>query len=162
VCFSQMVSTTYSVDDDYDTVKVWRFSNGQEIHTLGLRLSVDSVAISPDGRQLSVVWGQYHQSLEFTNRVRTLQSQRTFRQGEFLSISPDGLTLVSGSYDSTIKVWDLQTGQILRTLENSCSNQFSCYLPRWFNSVSSVSHDVLNYNIKYGMCIRQGFSTLAM
>lgn len=31
-------------------------------------------------------------------------------------ISPDGKTLVSGSYDKTIKVWDLATGKVLHTL----------------------------------------------
>src|SRR6266516_1583884 len=33
-----------------------------------------------------------------------------------IAISPDGQTLVSGSWDKTIKVWHLQTGQLLHTL----------------------------------------------
>jgi WD40 repeat protein len=36
-----------------------------------------------------------------------------------VAISPDGLTLVSSSWDDTIKIWDVQTGQILRTLRDS-------------------------------------------
>lgn len=34
-----------------------------------------------------------------------------------LAISPDGKTLVSGSKDKTIKVWNLSTGEELRTLK---------------------------------------------
>jgi WD40 repeat protein len=33
-----------------------------------------------------------------------------------VSISPDGNTLVSGSDDNTIKIWDLATGQLRQTL----------------------------------------------
>jgi serine/threonine protein kinase len=33
-----------------------------------------------------------------------------------IAISPDGQTLVSGSYDKTIKLWDLGTGKLLHTL----------------------------------------------
>jgi WD40 repeat protein len=38
---------------------------------------------------------------------------------KFLSvaISPDGQTLVSGSIDKTIKVWNLHTGELIRTLK---------------------------------------------
>jgi WD40 repeat protein len=34
-----------------------------------------------------------------------------------IAISPDGQTLVSGSWDKTIKIWHLATGQLMRTLE---------------------------------------------
>jgi len=33
-----------------------------------------------------------------------------------LTISADGKRLVSGSYDKTIKVWDLDAGKEIRTL----------------------------------------------
>src|SRR6266851_1717169 len=33
-----------------------------------------------------------------------------------VAISPDGQTLVSGSWDNTIKVWELSTGKLIRTL----------------------------------------------
>jgi WD40 repeat protein len=36
---------------------------------------------------------------------------------EALAFSPDGQTLVSGSYDHTVKVWNLKNGQIITTLD---------------------------------------------
>jgi WD40 repeat protein len=46
--------------------------------------------------------------------IRTLLGH----EGEILSvaISPDGQTLVSGSTDDTIKIWNLNTGKEIRTL----------------------------------------------
>lgn len=36
---------------------------------------------------------------------------------EALAFSPDGQTLVSGSYDHTVKVWNLKNGKLIRTLD---------------------------------------------
>ncbi len=36
---------------------------------------------------------------------------------EALAFSPDGKTLVSGSYDHTVKVWSLSNGKLIRTLD---------------------------------------------
>jgi len=33
-----------------------------------------------------------------------------------VAFSPDGCTLASGSQDETIKLWDVQTGECLKTL----------------------------------------------
>jgi WD40 repeat protein len=39
-----------------------------------------------------------------------------------LAITPDGQKLISGSWDDTIKIWDLQTGYLLNTLESHTSD----------------------------------------
>ncbi len=51
------------------------------------------------------------------------------KKGEVSSVafSPDGRTLVSGSSDTTIKIWNLATGQEIRTLNGHSS---------WVNSVA--------------------------
>ena len=71
-------------------------------------LTVESVAISPDGHTL--VGSDYS-----TIKVWSLQSGKLLRtlSGHIdsvssVAISPDGHTLVSGSDDQTIKVWSLQ------------------------------------------------------
>ncbi|MEG4861575.1 WD40 repeat domain-containing protein [Microcoleus sp. K1-B6] len=52
--------------------------------------------------------------LENFSVVRTLT--RHFDSVNSVAISPDGQTLVSGSRDKTIKIWQLSTGRELRTL----------------------------------------------
>ena len=41
------------------------------------------------------------------------------RSSQVLSVafSPDGNTIASGSYDKSIKLWNPQTGDLIRTLE---------------------------------------------
>ena len=38
-----------------------------------------------------------------------------------VAISPDGRRVVSGSYDNTLKVWDVATGKCVATLEGHSS-----------------------------------------
>jgi hypothetical protein len=47
--------------------------------------------------------------------VRTLKGHTT---ASALAISADGQTLISGGQDKAIKVWDLQTGQLRKTLQS--------------------------------------------
>ena len=55
--------------------------------------------------------------------ISSLNSQtslKTTLTGDFnkvnVAISPDGQTLAGGGWDSTIKIWNLSTGQVIRTL----------------------------------------------
>ena len=36
-----------------------------------------------------------------------------------VAISPDGKYIVSGSYDKTIKIWDIKIGENIYTIDNS-------------------------------------------
>ncbi|MEY2913906.1 MAG: hypothetical protein RLZZ184_3215, partial [Cyanobacteriota bacterium] len=51
------------------------------------------------------------------NQVKTLRGHSDWFGGiTSLAFSPDGKTLISGSQDKTIKLWDVETSQEIRTL----------------------------------------------
>ena len=53
-----------------------------------------------------------------------------------LTISLDGMLLGSGSHDNTIKLWDIQTGGVVKTFY--CHSDGACYNPHygWISSLS--------------------------
>ena len=63
---------------------------------------------------------QPQQRREITNQVRTLSLVGTLDGHtdaiSSIAISPDGTSLVSGSHDSTVRVWDIKSGENLYTL----------------------------------------------
>ena len=57
-----------------------------------------------------------------------------------VAITPDGTKIVSGSYDNTIKVWDIASGRLLNTLEGHTSSVSSVTItPRY--KIVSASYD---------------------
>jgi len=68
-----------------------------------------------------------------------------------IAVSPDGETLVSGSEDETIKIWNLKTGNLLRTLSGG-SNSSIAISPDGKTLVSG-SHDIKVWNLQSGKLI---------
>ena len=58
-----------------------------------------------------------------------------------VAISSDGQTLVSGSDDNTIKLWDLYTGQLLHTLEGHAEDVSSVVISPDGQTLASGSWD---------------------
>ncbi|TAF04316.1 MAG: hypothetical protein EAZ78_09570, partial [Oscillatoriales cyanobacterium] len=77
--------------------------------------------------------------LENVSVVRTLTGQ-SYRV-KSLAISPDGQTLVSGSFDKTIKIWQLSTGRELRTLTGHSSEVNSVAISPDGQTLVSGSYD---------------------
>ena len=60
---------------------------------------------------------------------------------ESIAVSKDGTLLVSGSYDATIKIWDLKTYQTERTLDAHRSGIVSVALASDQRILASGSRD---------------------
>ncbi len=116
------------------TVKLWDVKTSQEICTLsGHQLQVSAVALSqipPSGGILASasfdrtirLW-EVDQAFECVGELKNL---RNYNFSSILSghtwavltvaFSPDGKILASGSDDNTIKLWEVNTGQLICTL----------------------------------------------
>src|SRR5262245_25785367 len=87
---------------------------------VGPEESVTSVAVSPDGGLLAV--GSFDGRIRIherrTGKLLRVTGTDSCRGVRTLAFAPDGKSLASGGLemDSTVKVWDPQTGTLLRTL----------------------------------------------
>ncbi|BAZ20595.1 WD-40 repeat-containing protein [Kalymmatonema gypsitolerans NIES-4073] len=98
------------------TVKLWRLS-GEELHTLkGHKAPVFSVVFSPNGQTIATgsldntvkLWNRSRQLLHTLKGHSDRVSSVVF--------SPDGQTIATGSDDRTVKLWNL-SGQLLHILK---------------------------------------------
>jgi WD40 repeat protein len=119
------------VEDKNNSIEVWNLAMGKLEHKLeGHSRSAFRFSISPDGRY--IISGSFDKSIKIWN-LDTGKLERTLvgHSGGIysLAISSSGQYIVSGSgnqtthmfggsgdYDNTIKIWNLETGKLERTL----------------------------------------------
>jgi WD40 repeat protein len=93
------------------------FAQEVEVYTqLGHTQGVNSVAFSPDGKQ--ILSGSYDSTVKLWDMVSGREI-RTFQEHisgvNSVAFSPDGRQVLSGSTDTTSKLWDVASGREIRT-----------------------------------------------
>ena len=120
---SGYISISFSPDGKYlasaggYTIRVWEVSTGKLVHKLEGHNAVRSISFSPDGRLLA----SGGSIIEFWDISKGKPIKKTFNYYtcdiRAVSFSPDGKFLASGSSDETIKLWEVPTGRLLKTLK---------------------------------------------
>jgi WD40 repeat protein len=114
---------------DYE-VKIWNIASKQCVAKLGGKaFPLLAAAFSPDGaRVFAADWDEGHRVHELA--VGKKKPSRTFAghraRVESLALTSDGETLVSTSYDRTLRIWDLRTGQCRGTFETPAAITTCC------------------------------------
>lgn len=118
---------------DSHSIRLWQLPTGQHLRTLGGFFCghssfVYSVVFSPDGQTLASSSGDKTIKLWNTHTGKVIRTLKTQADGlnsveghsaavNSVVFSSDGQTLASGSVDKTIKLWQLDTGKVNRTLK---------------------------------------------
>ena len=142
------------------TAYLWKSSTGQVLQVLtGHSDMINSVAFSPDGRIVATgaedntarLWNAESGDQLQVLRVKKSQSGTVepAREVESVAFSPDGRTLATGSWDGTVRLWDVGTGRELRVMKGHTANVESVAFSPDGKMLASGSGGYLGAEIDY-------------
>ena len=135
------------------TVRLWNIESGQLINTLtGHTDDVLSVAFAPDGKTLAsdtrlwdVASGQRIKTLDYADFVYSV------------AFAPDGNTLASVGEDSTVRLWNIESEQLINRLTGHTGRVLSVAFAPDGKILASAGEDgtVRLWNIESGQLINR-------
>jgi WD40 repeat protein len=107
-------------------VKIIETINWTETGSFNCKTGIQEITVSPDGKTLAAFSGKNIELWNLGNS--TIQSilKGHEKPGYGIGFSPDGNYLVSGSYDQTFKLWNLQTNVCTLTFHGFEDTIYSC------------------------------------
>ncbi|NER36138.1 MAG: hypothetical protein F6J93_19495 [Oscillatoria sp. SIO1A7] len=123
-----------------ENIAIWQSSNGEEVRTLNANCPVTAIAFI-DGQTLTSgdASGAIKTWQPFTGDSRLLAQHSAAITS--LAISPNGQILATGSEDNAIQLWQLNSGEALRTLSGHSSGICSVAISPDGRSLASGSSD---------------------
>ncbi len=126
------------------TVKLWSTTTGRELETLrGHSDDVIAIAFSPRGEIIASGAGGYDQSIKIWHleQHKFLTIAKHTDNVCALACSPDGKSFASGSWDTTIKLWFLDSGKEIMSLSGHTDHVYAVAFSPDGRVVASGSRD---------------------
>lgn len=126
------------------TVKLWSTATGRELETLrGHTDDVIAIAFSPRGEIIASGAGGYDQSIKIWHleQHKFLTIAKHTDNVCALACSPDGKSFASGSWDTTIKLWFLDSGKEIMSLSGHTDHVYAIAFSPDGRVVASGSRD---------------------
>jgi WD40 repeat protein len=104
-------------------IHFWDVRTGKETAVVEPEAPVDSLALSADGKLLAAACGDRLRCWELSagNRMRSIEALRhgSGSHTQAVAISEDGKTVASAGIGTSVRIYDVKTGRLLRTLGES-------------------------------------------
>jgi WD40 repeat protein len=97
-------------------ISVWDVTKSTPVH-FNLTHSSPALAFHPDGKELVAAVDYTVRVFELARRFERLNLKGHRGQVTSVAVTPDGRTIVSGSWDGTVKLWDAETGAETATFQ---------------------------------------------
>jgi len=122
-----------------NTIKIWEVSTGRLLRTLDYQTYVYSVAFSPDGRLLAFGGWENYMRLWKLDTYKVPPTK--LDHGSFVTkvaFTPDN-RIVASSGSNMIKLWEVSTGKLLRTLQGDASLIYSMAISAYGGLIAAGS-----------------------